>query len=126
MDPDSAIFVIYLIEANKKLSKFFCLLLFESAFTSFFKDKVIRKSQNSMNQGISYYFCSMIVGSGFAPLTYGSGSRRSKTYGSGSASQLQSLSGNTTFITIRRRETHLVATEIHVEVVSVGPLQVGQ
>ncbi len=48
-DPDSAIFVIDLIDANKRLffSKFFCLSLFEGTFTSFFKDK---KSQNSRNQ----------------------------------------------------------------------------
>ncbi len=29
---------------------FFCLLLFEGTFTSFFKDKVQKKSQNSRNQ----------------------------------------------------------------------------
>jgi len=42
MDPDPAIFVIDLQDANKKLifnTKFFCLLLFEGTFTSFFKDK---------------------------------------------------------------------------------------
>jgi hypothetical protein len=40
-DPDPAIFVIDLQDANKKLfiPKFFCLLLFEGTFTSFFKDK---------------------------------------------------------------------------------------
>jgi hypothetical protein len=40
-DPDPAIFVIDLQEANKKTNKkkFFCLLLFEGTFTSFFKDK---------------------------------------------------------------------------------------
>jgi hypothetical protein len=40
-DPDPAIFVIDLQDANKKicLNKFFCLLLFEGTFTSFFKDK---------------------------------------------------------------------------------------
>jgi hypothetical protein len=41
-DPDPAIFVIHLQEANQKLiflMKFFCLLLFEGTFTSFFKDK---------------------------------------------------------------------------------------
>ncbi len=43
------------------------------------------KSQNNRNQGFSYYFCLMIEGSGSIPLTngYGSGSRRPKTYGSG-------------------------------------------
>jgi hypothetical protein len=37
MDPDPAIFVIDLQDANKK--QLFCLLLFEGTFTSFFKDK---------------------------------------------------------------------------------------
>jgi hypothetical protein len=39
-DPDPAIFVIDLQDANKKQilkNKFFCLLLFEGTFTSFFK-----------------------------------------------------------------------------------------
>jgi hypothetical protein len=39
MDPDPAIFVIDLQDANKKQFFFFCLLLFEGAFTSFSKDK---------------------------------------------------------------------------------------
>jgi hypothetical protein len=44
-DQDPAIFVIDLQNANKKQKKmFFCLLLFEGTFTSFFKDK---KSKNS-------------------------------------------------------------------------------
>jgi hypothetical protein len=40
MDPDPAIFVIDLQDANKKnkLFYFFCFLLFEGTFTSFFKD----------------------------------------------------------------------------------------
>jgi hypothetical protein len=45
-DPDPAIFVIDLQDANKKLiflTKFFCLLLFEGTFTSFFKDKKSQK-----------------------------------------------------------------------------------
>ncbi len=66
-DPDPANFFGALQDGNKK---FFCLLLFEATFTSFFKDK---KSQNSMNQGFSYYFCLMIEGSGSVPLTNGSG-----------------------------------------------------
>jgi hypothetical protein len=37
------------------------VLLFEGTFISFFKDT---KSQNSINQGISYYFCLKIEGSG--------------------------------------------------------------
>jgi hypothetical protein len=43
MNPDPAIFIIDLQEANKKLikKKFFCILpvLFEGTFPSFFKDK---------------------------------------------------------------------------------------
>jgi hypothetical protein len=43
VDPDPAIFVIDLQDASKKLpnilAQFFCLLLFENTFTSFFKDK---------------------------------------------------------------------------------------
>jgi hypothetical protein len=35
-DPDPSIFIIDLQDANKK---FFCILLFEGTFTSFFKDK---------------------------------------------------------------------------------------
>jgi hypothetical protein len=46
-DPDPAIFVIDLQDANKKLNflkKSFCLLLFEDTFTSFFKDKKSKRS----------------------------------------------------------------------------------
>ncbi len=46
------------------LHKDFCLFLFETTFTSFFNVKVIKKSQNSRNQGFSYYFCLMIEGPG--------------------------------------------------------------
>jgi hypothetical protein len=47
-DPDPAIFVIDLQDANKKqiFEKVFLLIFFEGTFT-FFKDK---KSQNSRNQ----------------------------------------------------------------------------
>ncbi len=41
-DPDPAIFVIDLQDANIKkffVKNFFCLLVFEGAFTSFLKDK---------------------------------------------------------------------------------------
>jgi hypothetical protein len=56
-DPDSAIFVIDLQDANKKLKnkkKFFNLLLFEGTFTSFFKFQ--NKSQNSRNQSFLLLF----------------------------------------------------------------------
>jgi hypothetical protein len=46
-DPDPAIFVIDLQDANKKLiflKRFFFLLLFKGTFTSFFKDKKSKRS----------------------------------------------------------------------------------
>jgi hypothetical protein len=46
-DPDPAIFIIELPEANKKpifLKKFFCILLSECTFPSFFKDKMSKRS----------------------------------------------------------------------------------
>ncbi len=67
-------------DANKKLifylKFFFCQLHFEGTFTSFSKIKSQKESQNSRNQGFSYYFCMMIEGSGSGsiPLTSGSGS----------------------------------------------------
>ncbi len=90
-DPDPSIFIIDLQDANQKiifLTKFFCILLFEGTFTSFFKGFTVvkKKSQNSRNQGFPYYFCLMIeesgagsvARSGSIPLTTGSGSRRPK------------------------------------------------
>jgi hypothetical protein len=83
LDPDPTIFFIDLQGANKKLIlfySFFCLLLLEGTFTSFFKDKSQKESQNSRNQCFSYYFCLMIERSGAGsesgsiPLTNGSGS----------------------------------------------------
>jgi hypothetical protein len=47
-------------------SGFFCFVLLKATFTSFFKEKVIKKSQNSRNQYFSYYFCLMSEGSGSA------------------------------------------------------------
>ncbi len=45
--------------------RFFCLFLYEGTFTSFFKDKKVKKkSQNSRNQCFAYYICLMIEGSG--------------------------------------------------------------
>jgi hypothetical protein len=89
MDPDPAIFVIDLQDASKKLiveHKFFCLLRFEATFTSFSKIKSEKESQNSMNQGIFYYFCIMIEGSGSGSRA-GSGSGSiTLTSGSGSGS----------------------------------------
>jgi hypothetical protein len=51
LDPDPAIFVIDIQDGNKKLiliKKFFCLLLFEGTFTSFFKDKKSKRSRKSV------------------------------------------------------------------------------
>jgi hypothetical protein len=45
-EPDPAIFGTDLQEANKK--KFFCLLLFEGTFTSFFKDKNSKRSHKAV------------------------------------------------------------------------------
>ena len=49
-DPDPAIFFIELQDANEKLilKKYFCLLLFEGTFTSFFKDKMSKRSHNAV------------------------------------------------------------------------------
>ncbi len=49
-DPDPPIFVIDLQDANKKtiLKKFFCLLLFEGTFTSFFKEKKAKRSHETV------------------------------------------------------------------------------
>jgi hypothetical protein len=83
MDPDPAIFALtFKMPKKNDLKKFFCLLLFEGTFTSFFKDKKIERShKNSKNQGRSYYFLDnrrVIEGSGYTPLTNGSGSGRPK------------------------------------------------
>jgi hypothetical protein len=50
-DPDPPVFVIDLQEANKKLifkKTFFGLLLFEGTFTSFFKDKKSKRSNQTV------------------------------------------------------------------------------
>jgi hypothetical protein len=49
LDPDPALFVIDLEDANKQqiFSKFFCLVLFEGTFTSFFKDKKSKRSHKT-------------------------------------------------------------------------------
>ena len=77
LDPDPAIFVIDLQDASKKL-------IFKTIFSAYYflkvhlhhisKIKSQKESQNSRNQGFSYYFCMMIEGSGSISLTSGSGS----------------------------------------------------
>jgi hypothetical protein len=49
MDPDPAIFVIDLQEANKNLFfvQFFCILVFENTFKSFFKNKKFKRSRKT-------------------------------------------------------------------------------
>jgi hypothetical protein len=51
MDPDPAIFLVDLQDANKKLiyeEKKFLLITFEGTFTSFFKDKKFSRSQKTV------------------------------------------------------------------------------
>jgi len=53
MDPDSdpSIFIVDLQDAKKNqicLKKFFCILLFEGTFTSFFKDKKSIRSHKTV------------------------------------------------------------------------------
>jgi hypothetical protein len=70
--PDPAILVLDLQDSNKKLyfsPSFSAYYFLKGTFISFFKDnKVIKKTQNSRNQGFSYYFCLTIAG----PLPNGS------------------------------------------------------
>jgi hypothetical protein len=80
-DPDPSTLISDLQDANKKQifkEKLFCILLFEGTVLlhHFSKVKSKKKSQNSRNQGFSYYFGSIIKGpgSGSIPLTNGSGS----------------------------------------------------
>jgi hypothetical protein len=58
LDPDPAIFVINLQNANKKLifKQFFCVLLFEGTFTSFFKDKKSKRSHKTVGINVCLSF----------------------------------------------------------------------
>ncbi len=86
MDPNPAILVINLQDANKKLflKKSFsaCWYFLKVRLQHFSKIKVKKKSQNSRNQSFSYYFCLMIEGPGSGSIHFtrgsGSGSRRTK------------------------------------------------
>ncbi len=64
-DPDLSIFIIDLQDANKKLikKKFSAYYFLKVLLHHFSKRKVKKKSQNSIIQGFSYYFCLMIEGS---------------------------------------------------------------
>jgi hypothetical protein len=99
-DPDPAIVVIDLQDANKKnnLKKVFTAFYFLKIHIHHFSKIKSQKetTQNSRNQGFSYYFCLMIEGSGSVPLTNGSGSRRPKNIwygsdGSGSGTLIQTV-----------------------------------
>ncbi len=69
---------IHLLPTLASILMFFCLLLFKGTFTSFFKDKKSSHKTVGINVFL-YYFCLMIEGSGSGRTkTYGS-------YGSGSA-----------------------------------------
>jgi hypothetical protein len=57
---------------------FFAYYFLEVHLHHFSKIKSNKKSQNSRNQGFSYYFCLMKEGSGSVPLTNGAGSGRPK------------------------------------------------
>ncbi len=78
---DATKYVTFKSQLNISFPKFFCWILSEVTFTSFFK--IIKKSQKSRNQGF-LTFCLMMGPSGSGtrsvPLTNGSG--RPKTYGS--------------------------------------------
>jgi hypothetical protein len=50
-DPDPSIFIIDLKDANKKknfFKTFFCIVLLEGTFTSFFKDKKSKRSDKTV------------------------------------------------------------------------------
>ncbi len=61
-DSDPAIFVIDLQDANQKqffLYKFFCFLLFEGAFISFFKD--IKSNISHKSVGIKVFLTNFLI-----------------------------------------------------------------
>ncbi len=80
MDPDPAFFF------KKPTKNYFCLNIFSAYYClkvhlhNLPKIKSQKESQNSRNQGFSYYFCMMTEGSGSGsiPLTNSSGSGRPK------------------------------------------------
>jgi hypothetical protein len=80
-DPDPAIFVLDLQDANKKLilKQVFLLITFDGTCTIVHHFSKIKSQKRSRNQGFSYYFCLVIEGSGSIALTTGS------RFGSGSA-----------------------------------------
>ncbi len=83
MDPDPAFFVIDLQEIKMPTKNNFCINIFSAYYClkvhlhNFPKIKSQKWSQNSRNQGFSYYFCMITEESG-SKLTNGSGSGRPK------------------------------------------------
>jgi hypothetical protein len=69
---------------GKFFSKFFCLLHFEVHLHQSSKIKSQKKLQKSKIKVFSSFFCLLMEGSGSVQSNVGSGSGRSKTYGSGS------------------------------------------
>ncbi len=67
-------------KTNLKINVFLLITFWRYIYIIFQRKKVQKKSQNSRNQGVSYYFCLMIEGSGSIPPTsgFGSGSGRPK------------------------------------------------
>jgi hypothetical protein len=55
-DPDPSVFITDLQDTNKKLfkKKFFCILLFEGTFASFFKGKKSKRSHKTVE--IKFFF----------------------------------------------------------------------
>jgi hypothetical protein len=79
--------LLFSSQQKTNFSSFFCVLLLEGTFTSFFKDKQSKRNHKTVGIKVSYYYfsyyCLTIEGSGSRPLTNGSGSgSRPKTYGS--------------------------------------------
>ncbi len=85
---------------KKIFNTFFCLFLLKIHLRH---KKSKRKSQNSRNQGFSYYFCLLMEGSGSIPLTNGSG------FGSGRLKNMWIRIRNTAFTD---KFCHVIRTQI--------------
>ncbi len=89
--------------------RFFCLLLFEGTFTSFFKDEKCKRSHKTVGIKVFFtIFCLMIEGSGSGSLTNESGSGRPKKMwirwippGSGSKTLLENNNKPSSLVWIR-------------------------
>jgi hypothetical protein len=68
LDPDPAIFVINLQDANKKINKykkFFCFFVFKGTFISFFKDKKSKRSHKTIGIKVFLTIFSWQISVGF-------------------------------------------------------------